>query len=494
MHSIQRANDYIQNNKNSVNPQYKPAYHASAEIGWINDPNGFSFYNSEFHLFYQFHPYSSKNGPMHWGHMISKDLVRWEHLPVSLAPDRPYDLHGCFSGSAIQDGDRHILMYTGHFNPDDNDPSLIRQTQCIAIGDGVTYRKLDRNPVLDANHLPAGASIQDFRDPKIWKEGDTFYAVIGSRAADDSGQLLLYRSLDAEQWEYVSIMVESKSRLGKMWECPDLFQLGDRDVLIVSPQFVEREGNRYHNQHSVVYMVGSLDRETGKFEQDALDELDYGLDFYAPQTTIDDRGRRIMIGWMQMWDRSIPSDQLGHGWSGMMTLPRVLRLEGQKLYQQPIEEIEQYRANHVSGNRRFAGEVSVPGVEGEQVEMIVRFTPIDATQFGIKVRKGEKEETVFSYNVQEQTFILDRSASGYPIQPGPGEEDVRGRRQVEVQLIDGSLHVRLFLDRSSVEAFIQLGLRTMSATIFPSPASKGIVFFADGEVEVDFNKWDLILS
>ncbi len=492
MYTVQNANEHIRLHKHMVKQELKPAYHASAEIGWINDPNGFSYFDSSYHLFYQYHPYSSENGPMHWGHMISKDLIIWKHLPVSLAPDQPYDRSGCFSGSAIEDNGRHVLMYTGHVNPDVNDPSQVRQTQCIAIGDGLTYNKISENPVLTAEHLPAGASIQDFRDPKIWKEGETFYAVIGSLAEDHSGQLLLYRSLNLATWEYVGVMIHSRNTLGKMWECPDVFRLGEKDVLIVSPQFVERAEDRYLNQHSVVYFVGKLDRQTGEFEPDTHDELDFGFDFYAPQTTTDLLGRRIMIGWMQMWDRSIPSHELGHGWSGMMTLPRVLRLEGQTLYQQPIEEIENYRAGHVTRTFRLSSdELVVPDVQGSQVELIVRFTPLGASTFGMKVRKGAGEETVLSYNAREGKFMLDRSASGHPINAAPGEEGVNDRRQVKVDLINGTLEARVFLDRSSVEVFLQNGLRTMSSTIYPSPLSTDISFFTDGELDIHLDKWDL---
>jgi beta-fructofuranosidase len=492
LYTVHNANEHIRLHKHLVKQELKPTYHASAEIGWINDPNGFSYFNSSYHLFYQYHPYSSENGPMHWGHMISKDLIKWEHLPVSMAPDQPYDRSGCFSGSAIAYNGKHVLMYTGHVNPDVNDPSQVRQTQCIAIGDGLTYNKINENPVLTAEHLPAGACIQDFRDPKIWQEGETFYAVIGSLTVDQCGQLLLFRSLDLVNWEYVGVMIHSDNTLGKMWECPDVFPLEEKDVLIVSPQFVERDGDKYLNQHSVVYFVGKLDRETAKFEPDVQDELDFGFDFYAPQTTTDPLGRRIMIGWMQMWDRSIPSHELGHGWSGIMTLPRELRLEGQTLYQQPIEEIANYRTGHVTDSYRFsAGDWIIPGVEGAQVELIVQFTPRGASTFGLKVRKGAEEETVLSYDVSEGKFMLDRSASGHPINAAPGEEGVNNRRQVKVDLINGTLEARVFLDRSSVEVFLQNGLRTMSSTIYPSPSSTSISFFTDGELDIHLDKWDL---
>ena len=154
----------------------QPAFHVTAGVGWLNDPNGFSFYQGEYHLFFQYHPYDVKWGPMHWGHVKTKDFIEWEHLPAALAPDMNYDSAGCFSGSAIElpDG-RHLLMYTGVRNIRNRNGRIESfQTQCIAVGDGVDYTKYEGNPVIAADQIPEGGSVHDFRDPKIWREGDTF--------------------------------------------------------------------------------------------------------------------------------------------------------------------------------------------------------------------------------------------------------------------------------------------------------------------------------
>jgi beta-fructofuranosidase len=492
--TVQKANEFIKENKQQVNQIYKPAYHATAEIGWINDPNGVSFYKDEYHLFFQYYPYKTFQGPMHWGHVVSKDLVQWKHLPVAIAPNDFYDESGCFSGSAIEDNGKHILMYTGHLDPNPQDPSQVRQTQCIAIGDGVNYTKLAENPVLTSEHLPVGASIQDFRDPKLWKDGDEYFAVIGSRAQDNNGQILVYKSLDLKDWMYVGVLLKSDGTLGDMWECPDLFSLDGQDVLLFSPQNVKREEDRYHNLHSVVYIIGAFNKENGEFSQSHVDELDYGFDFYAPQTLIDNKGRRIMIGWMQMWERSIPTAQLGHQWCGMMTLPRVLSIEGDVLLQQPVEEIENYRTNPISYHNNFSGELTINGVEGTQVELIATFKPMGANRFGVKVRKGELEETVLTYDIQTERLTLDRSKGGHPIVAASAEKGINDKRTVPVMLENGSLTLRLFLDHSSVEAFINHGQRTMSSTVYPSPESKGIEFFSDGELELIVEKWDLALE
>ena len=175
----------------------RPAFHLSTRAGWMNDPNGFSFYRGEYHLFYQYYPYDSHWGPMHWGHAVSRDLLKWKYLPAVLAPDMPYDRDGCFSGSAVTlpDG-RHLLMYTGvqkEYPVMGNDI----QTQCLAIGDGLEYEKYEGNPVLTARDLPEGASPYDFRDPKILElEDGSYQCIMGSRPADGSGQQTYGRSGD----------------------------------------------------------------------------------------------------------------------------------------------------------------------------------------------------------------------------------------------------------------------------------------------------------
>ena len=175
-YTVERANRFIEENKHLVNTQYKPEEHFSAEIGWINDPNGFVYFRGEYHLFYQFYPYDSVWGPMHWGHAKSKDLITWEHLPVALAPDQDYDRNGCFSGSAIVKDDRLWLMYTGHIEEETG----VRQVQNMAFSDdGIHFEKIEQNPVATGADLPDELIAADFRDPKLFEKDGRYYSVVG---------------------------------------------------------------------------------------------------------------------------------------------------------------------------------------------------------------------------------------------------------------------------------------------------------------------------
>ena len=171
---LQQARDFEARYAAFIPGAERPAFHVTGAIGWINDPNGFSCYKGEYHLFYQYHPYTTEWGPMHWGHVKTKDFIRWERLPAAIAPDTEADRDGCFSGSAVELADgRQMLIYTGVYKTRRTDGRMEEfQQQCVAFGDGVNYEKYPGNPVLDGSDLPAGGSVLDFRDPKVWQEPD----------------------------------------------------------------------------------------------------------------------------------------------------------------------------------------------------------------------------------------------------------------------------------------------------------------------------------
>ena len=211
-----------------------------------------------------------------------------------------YDGQGCFSGTAVEHEGKHILMYTSVLEKDLEDGThMVRQTQSIAIGDGENYEKVAENPVITADCLPEGSSPVDFRDPKIWKEDGRFYALIGSKAEDGSGQLALFTSEDALHWNYEKMIDQCKNRYGKMWECPDFFALDGCQVLIVSPQFMRAEGLEFHNGNNSIYFTGDYEKETMTYTRGDARQVDYGMDFYAPQTVETTDGRRVMIAWLR---------------------------------------------------------------------------------------------------------------------------------------------------------------------------------------------------
>lgn len=488
---LQKARDFEAQYGLKIPAEERPAFHATPTIGWMNDPNGLSFYQGKCHLFYQYHPYSNEWGPMHWGHLTTEDFIRWERLPVALAPDQPCDIAGCFSGGAVElpDG-RHLLMYTGvQREPDENGVVRDVQTQCVAIGDGLNYEKYPLNPVLTKCDLPAGGSAVDFRDPKVWREPDgTYYAVIGNRTPDGSGAILLYRSKDCLNWEYVHTLEACHNKYGRMWECPDFFSLDGQYVLLTSPQDMYPMGLEFHAGNNVLCLLGNCNPQSMTFTRQATQAVDYGLDFYAPQTLLTPDGRRIMIAWMQNWSTA-GAKPTPCRWFGQMSLPRELFIRDGRLCQRPVRELESYRGRPVlHHNIPVRGEVRLPGVQGRVVDMTVTIRPgcEGYHWFRIHVAKDDIHDTVIHYRPYESTLEIDRIHSGLP-------HDIVNTRSFLVHPQDEELKLRIILDRFSVEIFVNDGEQAASSVIYTQQEADAITFEADGQALIDVEKYDLTI-
>ena len=489
--ALQKARDFEAQYGPHIPDSERPAFHATPTIGWMNDPNGFSFYKGECHLFYQYHPYSNEWGPMHWGHLKTKDFVRWERLPCALAPDQPYDISGCFSGGAVElpDG-RQLLMYTGVRRVHSEEGFVQEiQTQCVALGDGVDYEKHDGNPVLDGEDLPAGGSVVDFRDPKVWQEGDAFYAAIANRTGDGSGAVLLYRSRDCLRWELVRTLDRCHNQYGRMWECPDFFPLDGKQLIITSPQDMTPIGLEFHAGNGTLCLMGRYDPESG-FTRERAQAIDYGLDFYAPQTLEAPDGRRIMVAWMQNWD-TVGGRPSYCRWFGQMTLPRELSVENGRLYQRPVRELEAYRRDPVVHHHILvSGETNLPGVHGRTLDMTVIVSPMGEGSyrwFRLHLAKDGQHDTIIRYKPGESTLKLDRTHSGLP-------RDIVHTRSFLVRPQGGKLKLRVILDRFSVEVFVFFFYDSASSVIYTRQEADAITFEADGQVLVDVEKYGLFFD
>ena len=470
-----------------------PKFHVTGGIGWINDPNGFAPYRGEYHLFFQYYPYDTQWGPMHWGHVKTRDFIRWEHLPTALAPDAEYDQGGCFSGGAIElENGWHLLMYTGVRTKRRDDGRLEAfQTQCIAIGDGVDYEKYEGNPVIDASMIPEGGSINDFRDPKIWYEDGMFYAVIGNRPADGSGSILLYESEDALHWRYVSVLASCHNQYGRMWECPDFFALGGKHVILTSPQEMAAIGLEFHPGNANICLIGTYDRKMHHLNRETVQAIDYGLDFYAPQTLLAEDGRRIMIAWMQNWETSTCKLQELR-FFGQMTLPRELMLRNGRLCQNPVRELENYRGVKIDyRNVLINGETNLRGINGRCLDMTVTLRPGNEGSmykwFRLYVAKDGEHFTFIRYRPETGTIKVDRTHSGFP-------HDIVNVREFPVRSQNGILTLRVVMDRYSLELFVNDGEQAASFVLYTPLEANSISFSSDGSVLVDVEKYELIME
>lgn len=470
-----KADGYIKKSAETVDPCYRGTYHFTPPIGWMNDPNGFIYKDGVYHLFYQYHPYSAEWGPMHWGHAVSRDLIRWEHLPVALAPDRPYDKKGCWSGSAIDVSGRLYLMYTGL-------DGFSRKTQNLAYSDdGVHFEKYAHNPVLRGETISARKNL---RDPYLWKDGDFYYCLL----ADEAGPRL-YRSENLTQWQ---LQAHVTPRVGEnVFECPCLIRTGGADVLIGSPVRYPQRGDEFANYSANVYSVGALDCGSGVFTGSDFHELDRGTDFYAAQCTRGADGNVYLIAWMNMWERRQIPAELGHGWSGMMTLPRRLDIIDGKLIQRPVEALRSYCKNHVSVHEQFSGERAFDGVCGRSIALHIRCDLKSASRFTVKFFAGGPHYAAVTYDRAAQRFRFDVTHTRYPTARHPKES---GIRQVSYQPHGNIIELELFLDCSGAELFLDGGKITASMLCYNGPDDSGIVFSADADAEISVEKSDIIVQ
>lgn len=449
-------------------------YHFMAPAYWINDPNGLIFYKGEYHLFYQHYPYAAKWGAMHWGHAKSKDLVHWEHLPIALAPSEVYDLDergGCFSGSAVDDNGILTLLYTGAIIRD----GKVIQSQCLAFSeDGITFEKFARNPVIAG---PPEDGSADFRDPKVWRHGDMWYMVIGS-GKDGVGKALLYKSQDLRQWEYVGVLAESDGTMGTMWECPDFFQLDDRYVLMFSPMGM---GDR-----KTIYLVGDMDYVSGKFTWDEMGDIDTGFDYYAPQTFLDGKGRRIIIAWLNGWDwmpwfKNFGPTEKNH-WCGAMSAPRTVELDADgRLKFTPVEELKVLRSEHYHLENTIitpGGTAVLPKSVGSdcleiKVEFQLEGSKAEEIGFVVRASSDGTQQTTLSYNLQSKDLRFNRNHSD-----GWSE----GIQSTKLETSDDkTLKLHIFIDTCVIEVYTDDYRTAVTNNIYPDPASINMDVFATGD-------------
>lgn len=488
--TVKAANDYIAHNTGSVNTRYMPRYHACVPIGWGNDPNGLIFYKDRIHMFCQYNPYNPWWDSMHWGHFVSSDFVRWQFLPVALAPDSEYDCGGCFSGTAAEKDGRLYLIYTGVKD---------YQQQCVAFSDdGITFTKSRSNPVINYRQVPDGCSIYDFRDPKVFRRKKNEYFCIAGTEESGRGNILLYRSDDMLSWKYVGKLfgqdgsADNSLEVNGVCECPDYTTVDGKELLLFSAMnFPERDG-KYQNLHSVLYLKGNLDIADGKFVCESYDEIDAGFDFYAAQTMHMPDGRTILIAWKHMWDRTVVTD--GDGWAGTYTLPRELYLKNGRLLQKPVREIEVYRNNPVEysdiplnrENKKF------DGVNGNVVEIEAVFRIGTAERAGLRFFAGKGGQTSLYYDAHSSRVVFDRTFSGMEQK---GKEANTSVRSCAAKPDEGKISFRLFLDVSCAEVFINGGRSVMTANVYADPRyDTGIEFFAEGGIaSLSVKKYDIIV-
>lgn len=408
----------------------KPIFHITGEKGWINDPNGIVKFHNQYHVFYQHHPYSCAWGPMHWGHVVSDDLLHWTYLPYALVPGDEFDKDGCFSGTSLVVDDTLYIVYTGFiFN---EDPDKIRQIQCLASSkDGIKFVK--HGVIIDETLLPDIYKPCDFRDPHLYYKNGEYLLFAAAKKRSGGGSVVLFKSKDLKKWTFVNDVLTHNSE-GEMIECVGCHD--DLGVIIYSEQNFPKDSPHCLNNHSTEYELGHLNDE-GKFIPTSKKTLiDYGFDFYAPQIMNDDH---ILIGWLNMWDRNNPSTK--YGFAGMLTVPRFVTIEDGRMIQTPV--VYGKLDKKVVINKTYRDHLSV-GTLKLEID--------DLKSLDIKLRQGDDEVTKFY--LDKDVFFFDRSHSGEIITGREEDEySLKGIRKMPYIKEEKDI-IFIVLDKYSVEIFV----------------------------------------
>ncbi len=344
------------NNDKLERIENRAAFHLTPPTGWLNDPNGLCQIGGVHHIFFQYTPDNPKGGNKSWGHFETRDFVHYQFTGILLEPDTKWDSHGVYSGCALVEEDEIFLYYTGNVKHTGDYDYIYqgREGNTILVTSKDAKTHTPKELLLTNADYPQKLSCH-VRDPKVVKVNDTYYMILGARSQEDTGLALLYTSKDKKNWKFYHTI--SKEHFGYMWECPDIIELSDRQFLSISPQGLEAQEFQYQNVYQSGYFTVDGNLFENNYQLAAFTEWDMGFDFYAPQTYVDEAGRRILIGWMGMPDAEYGHDpSVDVGWQHMLTMPRELTIDVKtgKLRQNPIAEIQQlrehiiYEANDIS--------------------------------------------------------------------------------------------------------------------------------------------------
>lgn len=419
-------------------------YHIMPPVGWMNDPNGLCQLHGTYHIFYQYRPIQDRRKIVCWGHYTTQDFVTFIRRPIAVYPDSALDSDGAYSGSAIVTGDVAHFFYTGNILFDGaHDYVYSGRGQYVnhfSTTDGEFFTAKEN--LLRNCDYPADMSCH-VRDPQITEYQGVYTMVLGGRTRQDVGCALFYTSSDLERWQYAGRAVTSEP-FGYMWESPNLVKMGDKILLLVCPQGVEKQGYRFENVHQSGYFM--LPHEaTENIVLDSFTELDHGFDFYSPQVFADEKGRVILIGWMGMPDDPYENPTKVSGWENALTLPRQLWWQNNRLFQYPIEETKALRREHQNYELDTGGSIDL------QTRVFEAQIEVASDNFTVALRKDVE------LHYAQGLLTLKLGKSGYG----------RKERHAEIPAIQ---KLSIFSDNSCLEVYVNGGEYVLTTRLYDNCA------------------------
>ncbi|WP_294153031.1 sucrose-6-phosphate hydrolase [uncultured Clostridium sp.] len=467
-------NNYYNSNDSNI---WRNRNHIEMPFGLVNDPNGLSFFDGKYHIFYQWNPFGCEHKTKHWGLVKTTDFVNFTKPEIILKPEDWFDKNGVYSGGAYVRDDTLKLFYTGNVKDENNNRESY---QCIADynKDGTFAKK---GPVIPKQ--PEGYTAH-FRDPMVFVNDGIYYMVLGVQRENLTGAALIYKSEDIEKWEIVGELKTEMNDFGFMWECPNIVKVSDdKYAFLFSPQGLEAEEFKNQNIYQSGYVIGELDFNVPELKNHSeFKEIDMGFDFYAPQV-FTHAGKNIMIGWIGMPDKDseYPSAQNG-GWMFPLTLPRVVEYKDNVLYQKPLKEVENLREKQIVGIRDLISDDYILDLDSRNVEVDLDLS-LDESNKKIEVKFRFNDEYIsLTYDKESEVCILDRNNM---------ELGGRGIRKFKLKG-DKSLKLHMFIDNSVMEIYYQDGLETTTLMYFPKFNDFKLEIKNDNKLKINrLNIWSL---
>lgn len=486
---------------------YRPNYHFTPQKGWMNDPNGMFYLDGTYHLFFQYTPFQSVPdfSKMHWGHAISKDLIKWEELAPAIA----YDEKGAiFSGSAVVDTDNTsgfgngknvpvVAIFTYHDMKKERAGEIDAQSQAIAysLDNGKTWTKYSNNPVLK------NPGIKDFRDPKVFWDAKRKQWVMGVAAQDRQH---FYGSKDLKDWTFLSEFGKDFGGHGGVWECPDLFPIKvegtneEKWVLIVNINPGGPNGGS-----AAQYFVGDFDGKTFKMddvftkqlEKEKVVWLDWGRDNYASVSfdNVPDN-KRVIIGWMSNWDYSpdVPTEK----WRGSSTIPREVTLKRSKdgyiLKNIPVSQLKNYEGKTVKKEINLGSDKKLIGkgeIDLSKAVIDVDFKKMTKGVYTFTLKNSLGEQLIFGIDNNKRELFVDRTKSG-KIDFKDNFADRISKAPLSKSYQNATL--KIVLDKTSIEIFFNNGEKVMTEIFFPNEIFSELSLSTDTTAStVNFNAHQL---
>lgn len=424
-------------------------FHIEPDRGLLNDPNGLIYFKGKYYFFHQWNRFETNHSYKEWGLFTSTNMIHWTNQGSAILPDRQADRNGIYSGSSIEHEDEMYLFYTGNVKNN----GVRKSYQCTSkSNNGQVFIKEEL--VIET---PSGYT-EHFRDPKVWRGNDHWWMIVGAQTEERKGAIALYSSYDLSDWKYESTLYDQQ--LDNMCECPDLFSVNDQtDILVCCPQVIPENDASTSVTSYAAFLSGKFNEQTKQFEpKGSLELVDFGFDFYAPQTFSDPDGRRIMVGWMSRMSEEeenlCPTKE--YGYLHCLTLPRVITWEDGKMMQRPIEEVKQLR----KGEQRFTSNQGCFELDSGQFELELTREE-SSSDFHLSLRNGAIE---INYSGKKNEFSVTRI------------NWVTNKKEVKIKEVQMLSQMSVFSDNSAIEIFVNDGECVFSLRYFTEEEKLSVTY------------------